>query len=280
MIGRVLYPPIEKFKTKEKKVKKRLFKEISITLIMIMCFHISLFAMDINDLMQQKEGTKNELENATSELEGIHSELSSTLQQIQAFSNTISEYEKEVASLNLKIEEYERNIVQTQKELEVANLIYIKQKNIVEERLVTLYKLGDTSYLDFLLSSKNLTDFISNYFLITKLVSYDTNLLNDTEAKKNEIESHKKKLQEQQKEYDVVKTSANKKSIILKNTMTLRNDYVAKLTDEEKAIQDRIDAYEREVYQIEAEIANLLLVNMDNTTYAGRSYAMAGTRLY
>ena len=48
---------------------------------------------------------------------------------------------------------------------EVADKII---KSLLEKRLVALYEAGETTYLDMLLASDDLSDFISNYYSISK----------------------------------------------------------------------------------------------------------------
>ena len=72
----------------------------------------------------------------------------------------------------------------------------IKQKKLLEARLIAVYESGDTQYLDVILSSASLDDFLSNYFLVTELATYDEQLLEEVETKKNIIELANKRLNE------------------------------------------------------------------------------------
>lgn len=252
-------------------MKKRNLSFVSFILIpIIIClsFQIPSFATDINDLYVQREDVKTDLENATSQMQGIQSELTATLQQIQELSTTIEKYEGEIEELNTKIDEFVTNIDELQVNLEIAEKDYEEQRKLLEDRLVVLYKSGETTYLDFILTSKSLTEFISNFFLVNEIVAYDTQLLNSINTQKREIETNKKKLEEQKKEFNTIRANVTKKAVILKNTTTLKNDYISRLTDEEKIVQEKIDLYEAEVNLIEQEIASLL-TNIDSAYVGG-----------
>ena len=56
-----------------------------------------------------------------------------------------------------------------------------------------MYESDNIKYLDVLLGSKSISDFISSYFLIEELATYDMDLLELVENEKNDIE--KKKIQ-------------------------------------------------------------------------------------
>ena len=68
-----------------------------------------------------------------------------------------------------------------------------------------MYESGDTQYLDVILSSKSVSDFLSNYFLITELTTYDTDLLEDMKEKKDSIELSKKKLDNEKEQLATIK---------------------------------------------------------------------------
>ena len=70
---------------------------------------------------------------------------------------------------------------------------------MLKERLVASYEAGETSYLDFLLSSESLTDLISNYYLVEEIASYDAELLDKIEKEKKEIEQAKQTLENSKK---------------------------------------------------------------------------------
>ena len=63
---------------------------------------------------------------------------------------------------------------------------YNVQQDLLQKRLVALYEAGSTTYLDMLLSSDGLTQFISNYYLISTLAECDTDLLKSIETLKEE----------------------------------------------------------------------------------------------
>ena len=116
-----------------------------------------------------------EIEEREKEVEKIKD---TTLKEVEKLNIEISEYESQIEELDEKIDETQAKIDEAQAQLEKAQDDYKKQKNMLEARLVAIYEAGETSYLDFLLSSENLTDLISNYYLVTEIASYDTELLN------------------------------------------------------------------------------------------------------
>lgn len=225
-------------------------------------------AEEIDDLQNQQQELQNQLDDANGELEGVQSDLSENLQQVQKLDEKISNSQTELDELNSKITELQNTINEVESKLKVAEEIYYKQKDIAEQRLVAIYEEGETQYLDVVLTSKSISDFLSNYFLVTELAKYDAEILEDLEKQKNEIETNKKKLDSSKEELATIKANQTKTATILENTKTVRENFIAKLTEEEKKIQADIEEYTRRFEEVNAEILQLALQGID-TKYIG-----------
>lgn len=229
-------------------------------------------AEEVTDLQTQQEELQNQINDATGELEDVQDELSENLQQVQKLDEKIETSQAELDELNGKITQLQEQIDEVQEKLEVAEERYNRQKEILEVRLVAIYESSDTQYLDVILSSRSVSDFLSNYFLITELASYDTELLEDMKAQKDEIELAKNKLDSTQEEYATIKQNQTKTAKILENTKSVRENYIAKLSDQEKEIQAQIDEYNAQFAEVNKEILSLALQGID-TQYIGGELA-------
>ena len=140
------------------------------------------------------------------------------------------------------------------KNLELVTASYEKKEQLLKEQLVVMYELGELSYLDVLLSSTSITEFITTYHLLADLTEYNTKLMDDVEEQMKIIENSKQKLENEQAELKILKSKAEQTSIILKNTKTMQQAYIAKLTDDEKKVNDEIQKYKIEAALIESQI--------------------------
>ena len=224
------------------------------------------------DLQTKQQDLQNQIDEANGELENVQEELSENLQQVQKLDEKIENSQGELDELNSQIEELQKTIDEVNSRLEVAEESYNKQKEILEKRLVAVYEAGETNYLDVILSSRSISDFLSNYYIITELASYDTELLDDMEKKKNEIELDKQKLDNAQNELATKKTNQTRTARILENTKTVRENFISKLSDQEKDIQAQIDEYNRQFDEVNAEILALAMQGLD-TKYIGGELA-------
>lgn len=251
-------------------MKKRLIE--ALILVNILSYTSIAFAEDITNLIQQQNVLQNQKSEADNKLEIVQDELSENMQQVEKLSQAMSEYQTQIDEWGTKIDELKNSIDDIQKDLDIAQKDYDEQEKLLESRLVTMYEAGDTSFLDFILSSNNIVDFISNYYLMAELTTYDEDLLEKIEREKSQIEQNKKMLETQQSEYNTIKANYEKKKIILYNTKALKDEAASKLTEEEKALSEQIDEYRNQILAVEAEIAQVTKANID-TQYIGGEMA-------
>ncbi len=242
-----------------------------VCIFLILAFMLNLYssyATNLNELQEQYNEVQNNINQANEELENVTNELTENLKQVQQLDEQISKTEQEIKNLDINIEDLQEQIKIQEEKLEVAKQDYSKQKEILENRLVAIYEAGEVQYIDIILSSTSFTNFLSNYFLISQVAQYDTDLLEIIEKEKNKIELATQKLELDKSRLETLKKNAQKTSNILQSTKALRQNYISKLSEEEQAIQKKIDEYNNQVNEIEAQIKQVTL-NSISEEYIG-----------
>lgn len=224
------------------------------------------------DLQTQREELQNQINDASEQLEDVQEELSENLQQVQKLDERIATSEQELQELNNKIDELQASMDEVEAKLKIAEQNYEKQKELLDSRLIAIYESSDTQYLDVILSSRSISEFLSNYFLITELATYETELLEEMQTKKEEIQKNKTEIQKNKEELATIKTNQTKTAKVLENTKTVRQNFIAKLSEQEKEIQTQIDEYNTKFAEINAEILALAMEGID-TQYIGGELA-------
>ena len=225
-----------------------------------------------DNLQSEKEELQNKIDEATGQLEGVQSDLTENLQQVQKLDEKISESQTQLDELNSKIAKLQTSMEEVEAKLGEAQENYNKQKELLDSRLIAVYESSDTQYLDVILSSKSILEFLSNYFLVTELATYDTELLEEMQSKKDEIEKSKKQIEDAQNQLGTIKENQTKTAKVLENTKTVRENFVSKLSDQEKDIQTKIDEYNQRFNEINSEILALAMQGID-TKYIGGELA-------
>ena len=257
-------------------------KNLCVVLILLICFmSVYTYAEDetennnvnnTTDLQTQRNDLQNQLNEANGQLEDIQSDLSDNLKQVEKLDNRIETSERELEEQESKITELRNSIDQIEEELNTITEKYDKQVDLFKKRMVAIYTSGDTQYLDVLLKSRSLTDFISSYYIISQLTDIDENLLNDLETKKKAISLSKQKLENEKKEMATILENQTRTTRTLQNTKKMRENFIEKLSDEEKNLQSKIDEINKQYEEVNQQILALAQQGLD-TTYIGGELA-------
>lgn len=191
------------------------------------------------------------------EIDGIKEEKSEALSEVEELTVQISEYQKQIDELDSKIDDLNDQISEAEAKLNEAQEKYDKQEELLEARLVVAYEEGETSYLDVLLASESITDFISNYYLVTELATSDAELLESIQKQKEDIEQAKTNLENSKKELNTSKASKQSVATQLQSSKNEKDAKVAQLTSDEKQAQAELEQFEADKRAIQAELARI-----------------------
>lgn len=278
-------------------MRKVILKIGTILLITIFILQSNIYqikATSTTDLKNQQNQNNEKIKETKKELEEIQSQKSETMKQVENLVSQISQYQNQIDDLDTQINDLNKKIEEAQNNLNKAQNDYEKQEELLEARLVASYEAGETSYLDFLLSSESITDLISNYYLITELATTDAELLETIQKQKEDIEKAKQTLEEDKQK--LASSRASKQSVAnqLQVSKNQKDAYAAKLTQEEKQTQAELEQYQADNDKISEELkvaeerykAQLEALkqqqqnnnnNENNTNQGGGNYQSGGT---
>lgn len=234
-------------------------KIISIVLIFILLSMstIPVIASEISDLEDEKENLKNQQEAAEAEKDKVTAQKNDVMDEISELTAQISKYENEIEKLNDKIDGLEKNISNKEKEIKKLEKETKEREKLLANRLVAMYEMGQTSYLDVLLSSDGMTDFLSSYYRIQEIAEADQEVINSVIEKQEETEKAKQELEKDKKEIAESKKEIEKKNESLETAKSSKQVKVASLSEKEKELQDNIDAFETAIQEANDEIERI-----------------------
>ena len=250
---------------------RRKILTIIVICLLLVCFSINVFSnneitdtenventtnAEVNNmtLQEQKQDIENKLNESNSRLEYVQNELSATIQKMQELDDLIADYEKKYNEIQNKIVSLETEIATTETNLVKVEEEYERKEQLLKKRVVAIYEDGDTTYLDVLLSSKNILDFISNYYMLEQIVEFDSNLLDELDEKKQIIETKKAEQEKRKMDLKVARAKEGQMQILMENQKMLQENYSSKLTEEEKNLNAQIEQYKAEQEEIERQI--------------------------
>lgn len=224
-----------------------IFLVIALLLSVNMAFVVAVTESDMDEI-------KNEIDSNRQKLDGVEEELKGTLKEIENLKLDIESYENDIEGLDRQIAEVEQKIGEAEANLKEAEEKYNAQKENFAERLVAIYEAGETTYLDVLLSSHGIVDFITNYYLVQDMAECDSNMLELMEKNRVEIETAKQVLEQNKQNIESLKASKEKTVSALQKTKVTQQNYADQLTEEEEELKETIEELEAKQRQMQAEL--------------------------
>lgn len=225
---------------------------------------------EIDNLENQKTEMQDKIDMAENQIGVVEGTLSETLEEIEQLSTKIDQKRKEIEDLEIQELSLMSLIDTEQAKLEEITKKYNKQKKLLEKRLVVMYEMGEMSTLDLLISSKDLSDFLSRYYLLSKIGDADTKLVESVRKNKTQSESISKSLKEKKDELEKDKSDKEKYEISLDNLEILRTNKIASLNEEEANLYKEIETYRQDIANIESQIKELALKNLGEKYIGGK----------
>lgn len=229
-----------------KKIGLKIIGTLIIISITINVFSMISFASEKSELNQKIKATKENLNDVNSKKEESQN-------KVDDLKSQIAEYEKEINSLKDEIKQKQKEIKEMQEKLDKLEKERQEKQDLLDQRLITMYENGETTYLDVLLSSADITDFISKYYMVETVTEADKELIEGIEADKKEIEETKNKLNASLDEVEKKKEEQESIQTKLNKAKNKEEEKVESLTEESHDLEEDIEAYEKKMKELDAK---------------------------
>ena len=220
-------------------------------------------------LKEQKKQVEEAINEASGKLSYVSGEISSTLVKIQGLNDQISEYETSSQEIIARYTDLQNQITQNEQRLNITRKNYEDKLKLLKDRLVEFYKKGDITYIDVLLDSNNIIEFVSNYFIMSEIVEYDSKGLQELKDQEKEIEEIEADLGSKKEELKDVKEKAYAQTVLLTNSRIKVENYKLSLSESEKELNAQIDTYKKQQEEIANLIANAIYASSYELVYSG-----------
>ena len=237
-------------------MKKILSKIMAIIIVLVLSMQNSLvYALtEKQELEQEKDKLNDQIEEYEKKQKQVEKQKSTALKAVEKIINQIAASESEIEELENEINDLQKQIDAKTKDIQQKEKEYTKQEELLDARLVAMYENGETSYLEVLLTSSSMTDFLAKYYAASELIEYDKELIRITKEQKAQIESEKAELEANKLKLDKTLEDKEKKNKELKSLKKEKQDYADELTAEEKEIEKELEELEAENKEIEKKI--------------------------
>ncbi|MHC6180221.1 3D domain-containing protein [Clostridium sp. JNZ X4-2] len=200
--------------------KKTLSVIMTFVLIIMTCGNVfAASSADTSNELKQTQDNKRQLE---AKVGNLNDQINGVIQKI----------DKNKADMN----KIAKNIKNTQVKLETAKNNSLSQNNLFKKRIRAMYVNGTDGYLEIVLSSKDLSDFLSRIDTITRVIKFDNGIIAKLKQNELAIETEKKTLNDENNRLQSLRTGNEVILTKLNNDIKQQNELLSKETSKEQQL--------------------------------------------
>lgn len=214
------------------------------------------FAMGTGPLDEQAE--QAELERKMKELDEINAiiekyekmheqkktEERQVLNQIRTLEKNIDTLETDITVLMGSLSKTEEEIAGANREIDSTVGLINERTAYFNTRLRQMYLDGDVNYLEILVRSTSLTDFLTRFDLLQKIAEYDTRLLRELDNDRKSLVLKKMELEDKAEHFNNMKTQKEQKQQQLEIQSGQKGAYL-------KTIQEQKEEYTKTIAELD-----------------------------
>jgi murein DD-endopeptidase MepM/ murein hydrolase activator NlpD len=234
-------------------------KIISLFIAMLFVFStvFQVYSQSISDLKKQQSEIQSQIEQTKKELESMQSESKTVENQIKELDLKISNAQSELDSVEKELEIINANIEKAEKDLEEAEKNIAEKTETFNQRLRVMYKNGNVGYLEVLLSTGDIKDFLSRQTMIESIAAQDKELIQYMKEQRDIVEQKKVELEAQRASVEITKSKLESRKRDLETVSRQKEDLMGRLVNDIEAYEKEYDKLNDYAKQIESKIVEL-----------------------
>jgi len=212
------------------------------------------YADELEEKQKELEAINQQMEEQQYYLDQTQKEANNILWQIQGLDKNISATQKDLNVTNARLNQLNNTIKQTEKEIQQKDAEINQKTDQLGERLVYIYEEGTVSFMEVLLSSTSLKDFLTRYDMLKTIVDEDIRLIESINSERRDLDLRKSNLQISKKEVENNQLIIQAKQDELTQQKGTKKDLLASVEKEKEKLQQALDELEQSSKQLESYI--------------------------
>lgn len=241
-------------------MRKQNKKGILIILMVIMVvgvFPFSIAASELDNAKQEKVDLEQKKKDIDNQIAALESEKTDIVNYIEKLDLQLNELTEQMNILTADIEEAEADLKVTQKDLEKAKALEEKQYDSMKKRVQYIYENGEPSYLEILVESKNISEFLNQVEIRSKITEYDNNLLDEYNKITEEVSQKEEELEGKLSSLGLMQEELQYEQEAVEVLVQAKGEELARREEQLIASENVAKEYEAELEAKLAEIAHL-----------------------
>lgn len=219
---------------------------------------LPVYADEIDTLKEQIQSSQNEKKELEQQKADVEKDMGTTEEKIAALNKVLADTEAKINATEAKIDALDEAIIQTKKEIKALELELEKKKEILARNLQVMNSKGDVSYLEFLFSSEDVSNFLYRFATLKDIAKANEELYEEVRKQSEIVKEKKAKLENQKIEQeshmaDLSSLKEQQKSTKAKHVILLNE-----LAEEHKHIEGEINERDAAMAAINNQISGII----------------------
>lgn len=219
-----------------------------VSLFLVAFMSVSAYAQTtqekIDQAEQEKKDTENKLDNTNQNIDSLKGNQNALKGQLNNLNEQLEQVGDNLNELESQIAIKQTDIVQTQAALEEAQQVEQEQYDLMKARIKFLYEQGESSYLELLLTSKNLGDILNRAEYISEVNLYDQQLLQEYQSTCAQVTEAEQQLQTELAELGDMKVQVEAEQSKVSGLVSQTANSIAGYANEIDAAEAEAENYE------------------------------------
>lgn len=212
---------------------------------------------DMDKYQQELDDISRRIDQQQQQLDQANRQAKSVTNQINVIELDMDKTESEIEYLNKRMNFLNQQLGITNNEMKNAQASLDERSRVLGSRLKQLYMDGEQQYLEVLLDSSDLTDFLAHFDMMEKIVGNDMQLLRDIEQDRIKVATRKVELENQQIQVNQVKSDNQDKHGYLQQQGKEKEKVLASIESQKDSYAKAMDELEADSRQLEKIIRDL-----------------------
>ena len=233
---------------------------IIVAILFILACVLPLTSLFVNaatkaELDEQLQETKEKEEKTKEEIDKIKEEKKDVLEVKEQLDSDIGALETKISEIEAAIHEDDIKIEEVQQKLDEAQADLDRQYAAFKDRVKVMYEHGSTGYIQALIESDNISDFVNRYEVVKIITEYDKTMTDRLEEARNKIDEQKQQLEDIRQQKVEKATELDSQKTVLDQKLAESESYLSQLEGQEAELVAVLEKAEAEEASIRSQIA-------------------------
>ena len=245
--------------------KKRIVTYLLVLMIMSLSV-VQAYAGKIDNLKKNQKNVNQKITDTKNQIKTLEKQSEDVSKQIKDLDLKVDSATNDLEIVEVELVMLGHDIDRTTLELEEAEAALEDRKETFNQRLRVMYMNGNVGYLELLLTSENVKDFLNRKDMIQSITDHDKELIKFMKEQKDIVDNKKNELQGQRASVEVTKSKLESR----------RNDLI-KVTREKEVLMSSLEqdikaaeiAYDKATQEYKDLGAQILKLQQETGPYSG-----------